>query len=177
MTVVRPTGVALYAALAEQIYRRDNRDQALADGDIFGQGQFAQGGFATQQTGLSLNGDGFYYQEGPDNGFVARVVKVESTYIIVYRGTDLSGSQAELAADQLGFKNSERVDSGDFDSNLALGPGTWDRTQLDDAVALADAVIDRAAQDSSNVIVVGQSLGGGLAGLMAGCDGMIAAIR
>jgi hypothetical protein len=86
MTITPPTGEALYAALSEQVYNRDAKDQSLTDDDIFGQGVVpGKAGIIT--SGLLLDaGDGYYYQQGLDNGFAARVVQQDGKFIVVLRG-------------------------------------------------------------------------------------------
>ena len=124
--------------------------------------------------------EGYYYNTVENNGFVARVVKVGSTYTVVFRGTDLSGSLSEFISNNLGYLepelqgllDSNKVDTGDFDSNYRLGFGTWSGSQLDDALALVQAVRDQAAIDGDDVVLTGQSLGGRLAGLVGVMTGL-----
>lgn len=103
------TLLSVYAALAENVYRRDsNNDQALSIPEI---GELTGVSLAVEplsaevtvfgQDGQSLgnlqtNGD-YYYSE---RGFVGMIVQVEGKYVVVFRGTDttLSGWSSVRAA-------------------------------------------------------------------------------
>ncbi len=194
MTVKNPreiSDIAFYSALAEQVYRRHPSDQSLTDKDIFGSlvdnvTLGPQSAYVDIGAAVKLKADGttgyFYSQdfdangnlidESAGNGFVARVVKIGTQYTIAYRGTDLSGDFSEIARDQVGYKNSDGVDSGDFFVNRNAGGGTFERTQVDDALALYHKIKALAADDNNaSVVVTGQSLGGGLAGLVGAITG------
>jgi predicted esterase YcpF (UPF0227 family) len=82
----------------------------------------------------------------------------------VLRGTDF-GTIFNVSLEQqtiFGF------DKEDLLNDALLGAGTTLPSQFDDALALTQAVIDQLGGDRSKVVVVGQSLGGGLAGLVSG---------
>jgi trimeric autotransporter adhesin len=161
------TDLQMAAALCEQVYRRDNLDQQLDSTEA------SAGGFGTvlniqntQIAGFTLD-NGFYYNNV--SGFVAQIVQANGKIFVVFRGSDLSSGFGDalipaLFGDPLGGgQNSSTVDQQDWANNFVLGLGTVQRSQLDDAVALLQAV--KAANPSGEIVVTGQSLGGGLAGL------------
>ena len=88
--------------------------------------------------------------------------------IVVFRGTDMAGGLQDLLidlyAELVGLGPlSSNVDVKDFNlANFPLGLGRPGTTQLDDALALTHAAEAVAAQTGQQVVVVGQSLGGGL---------------
>ncbi len=180
MTVTQPTGTALYAALSEQVYNRDGTDQAFTDQDLFGSGNAGFSG--VDVAGLIKTDDGYYYNKDTSdpgdlgNGFAARVVKQGEKYIITFRGTDLAGELIDIAAGQLGWTDetpgTSVVDNRDFDTNFALGAGEFGPTQLDDALRLVDAILAQEGVGPEDVVVTGQSLGGGLAGLVTALRGV-----
>lgn len=70
--------------------------------------------------------------------------------------------------DQFAEDEPRNSDIGDFVNNINLGNGLHRNTQLDDAMALASYALNQlAGGDPSKVVVVGQSLGGGLAGVVS----------
>lgn len=111
--VTDPTTLAVYAALAENVYRRDsNKDQALSVNEIgvltgvnvvaraansgvivAGQDEGPLASWTdsggTTHNDLAVDGD-YYYS---DRGFVGMIVEVGGKYVVVLRGTDttLSG--------------------------------------------------------------------------------------
>ena len=132
----------------------------------------------------------FYYA---NDGFVASVVKdeVADKYVVVFRGTDSAASittallvgvlQAtnllNALPSWLHAKLQAVTDENDVETNTLLGYGSSGPNigtsgiqgpgQLGDALALTQAVIAAAGGDASKVTVVGQSLGGGIAGLVS----------
>lgn len=147
------------AGLAEMVYRRNINDQPLTIDDI-GASDFAVNDIPTS---LTLKDNGFYYDDS--QGFVARVVSgPDGRIYVVLRGTDF-GTIFNVSLQQqtiFGF------DKEDLLNDALLGAGTTLPSQFDDALALTQAVIDQLGGDRSKVVVVGQSLGGGLAGLVSG---------
>ena len=130
----------------------------------------------------SAEGTIFYYNDA--TGFVGHVAQVGNKIYVSYRGTDLAGGMgtalgAALEAKiKVGWGDSDYVDHRDFDTNVRLGSGTTLPSQLDDALVLYDMAARYAAQQESSapgttfqVIVSGQSLGGGLSGLVSGITG------
>jgi hypothetical protein len=128
------------AALAELIYRRNSKDLPVTLGplgDIVGKNDPD----IVKPLSLTKN-DGFYYDDAI--GFVGQVVDANDKIFVVFRGTDFEGGLTGV----------------DFtDGNVPLALGTFDNTQLDDAIALTKA----AMATGKTVIVTGHSLGGGLA--------------
>ena len=157
--------IQLSAALSEYIYRRDDKDQSITYTDL--KLQFVA------FSDLSLPNDGSAYYNN-QNGFVGSVFEDQTRIFVVFRGTDIAGSIPGLVSAKLGWgpnttpsaPNDVAYDLGDASTNLSLGLGTFDRTQLDDALALTQAALDKA--NGKQVIVTGQSLGGGLASLVSG---------
>lgn len=159
--------LSIDAGLAEWVYHRAVTDQGLSLGDIsstlntvtFEQKVLAQYGFR-------LGSDGFIYNIA--DGFTAAVVQEQTTknYTIVYRGTD---------AGDAGDANNADARDRDQDSLLG-GPGTLAPNQATDAINLADAVLALATAQGRDVHVVGQSLGGGLAALVAAARGVSASL-
>jgi hypothetical protein len=162
------------AALCEQVYRRDDKDQQISDNDLNVQAVDVLSNL--QGSGVVATGGGWYYDNS--TGFVGRVVSDGTTTYVVFRGTDMSGGFSDLANDiaanyfpSLGLTPTGKVDLNDFFyGNQPLGTGTTGVTQLNDALALAQAA--QASAGSQPVVVVGQSLGGGLAGLVAAMIGL-----
>ena len=162
------------AALCEEIYRRATEDQQLTDNNL--QVKAVDVSANLQGTGLVPTGDGWYYDNS--TGFVGRVVSDGNTTYVVIRGTDFSGGFPDLAQDvtanyfpSLGLTPTGKVDLNDFFlGNQPLGIGTTGKTQLNDALALAQAAQASAGQQP--IVVTGQSLGGGLAGLVAAMTGL-----
>ncbi len=161
------TQLQLAAALAEQVYNRNADDNPISLGEL-GVDPVPN---LPQPVGLTPNG-GFFYSP---RGFVGEVVTDGTTIYVVFRGTDLSvsfqdGLKAARAAglNQLAPSASGgQIDVGDCANDLLLGAGTAQQTQLDDALALTQAAKALAALSGKQVVVVGQSLGGGLAGLVS----------
>ncbi len=157
------------AALADEIYRRDTLDfgiRVLSDEVADIAATAITLGHLTTRDGAMVTQVGDYYY-GMDTGFVGRVVEKDNVIYVVYRGTDLAGGLADIAAANLGYSDPDpaRIDVHDWDmANVPLGAGTLGRSQLDDALALYDAA--KAASQGKQIVVVGQSLGGGLAGLV-----------
>jgi hypothetical protein len=170
-------GIQLAAALAEEIYRRNLKDIPVKLTEI---------GVAAVNLGLlsgfqsasatPIDGGIYYYTA---RGFVGEVVQKGGLFYVVFRGTDSAesfsaGIAKALAFDALGnqtvLDSSGESDLGDWGNNLLLGSGTGAQTQLDDALALTQAAIAAAGGDKSKVVVVGQSLGGGLAGLVSAIE-------
>lgn len=164
--------IKLAVALSDEIYRRADSDFGVKADDDLGV-SVALGDVETIPTrngGVLQRIDDYFY--GMDTGFVGRVVKKGDVYYVVYRGTDMSGGlDGSTLATIFGGSPSSQVDAFDFTkANFPLALGRTGRTQLDDALALYDAA---AAQvGSSKVVVVGQSLGGGLAGLVSALRGV-----
>src|SRR5262249_6623251 len=73
---------------------------------------------------------------------------------------------------QTALDSSRKSDIGDWVNNLNLARGWWtfEQTQLDDALALTRAAKAYAAATLQHIVVVGQSLGGGLAGLVSAIE-------
>ena len=59
----------------------------------------------------------------------------------------MGGDFFEMAQRYAGWAPSTKLDLGDMATNTALSPGTYNRTQLDDALALYDAAKARALTD------------------------------
>jgi len=115
---------------------------------------------------------GYYYND--TTGFVGRVVEANGKIFVVFRGTDLAGSLSDIVSAKLGFQKTPGVvDIKDYDyANIALGWGTTGTSQLNDALALTRAAEAVAQQTGKQVVVAGQSLGGGLAGLVSVIEGI-----
>jgi hypothetical protein len=161
------TGLQTAAALAEQIYRRTTEDQQLTDEEI-GVEAVNVNNLPSSITPDPNGVPGWYYDYA--TGFVGRVVTDGAVTYVVFRGTDMSGGLSDavtdIAANYFHVGTPIKTDVNDFSfANLPLGSGTTERTQLDDAVALAQAA--QVAAGDQIVVAVGQSLGGGLAGLVS----------
>jgi hypothetical protein len=170
MTDAALTQLELTAALAEEIYRRSASDIPIKITDLGVQdakiGPLS--GFAANQ---SPDGAIFYYTV---RGFVGQVVQQGNTLYVVFRGTDSAGTFTDGFTQAAASNFSETApdparqsDLGDFANDVLLGLGTGQQTQLDDALALTQAAKVQAAAQGLQVVVVGQSLGGGLAGLVS----------
>ena len=182
-------GTAFYAALSEHVYRRkDDTDQAIKLSDI-SDGLTPLLGIGVQSFGLSLTQEasGYIYSTGGGtSGFAALVTKVGSKYVITFRGTDstVSAWSSVWNANWLNNPpppqnpatlNGNAIDAGDSYSNRNLGSGTTAVTQWDAAKALVQLILTSPAfanNVASNVVVAGQSLGGGLAGLASAYFGV-----
>jgi len=156
------------AALAEMVYRRAEQDQALQLSDIDQNAQdLPMGDLASQ--GLTKV-DNYYYDD--NTGFVGRVVTVGDTVYVVFRGTDYQSLLTYTGPDYVdgnyplgqGTTSGTQLSYDSANSALSVVSPSQPATQLDDALALTNAAIASAA--GKNVVVVGQSLGGGLAGLV-----------
>ena len=188
--VTDPTTLAVYAALAEMAYRRDSlNDQALSISDIDAITSLnstvqlpdsAKPVFVTgpdfQNLGNLLT-DGIYYYS--ERGFVGTIVRVGDKFVVIFRGTDttLSGwsSVVAVATGNDTTPDGSIIDLQDSDSNKRLGEGTTGVSQWDDARALTEKAIQLAIDagfTKDAVVVVGQSLGGGLVGLASAILGV-----
>ncbi|TIW98278.1 MAG: hypothetical protein E5V59_08675 [Mesorhizobium sp.] len=93
----------------------------------------------------------------------------DSKIFVVYRGSDLSGDLTDIIIPFLfGATEAANVPAGladplDWGNNGALTLGTLAHTQLDDALRLLQFA--KALPGDKQVVVTGQSLGGGLATL------------
>jgi hypothetical protein len=152
------------AALAEQSYRRAAADQQIQDGDI------GASGVSLSPIGLQQDGtSAFYYNNA--TGFVGRVVIANGKVFVAFRGTDMAGGISDLLAAKVGFERTSAIDVKDFDyANSPLSFGTSSASQLDDALALTRAAKTFAASQGMELVVAGQSLGGGLAGLVSAIE-------
>jgi hypothetical protein len=176
------------AALAEQIYRRAAADQALEVGGIGLPGTDVDLG-PSPPTGLTTVApgapdDGTYYYDDK-TGFVGRVVQNAGTVYVVFRGTDLgsvpgnfdvldwASANIPLA---LGTQSTAFTFSLDKTTNLAVptisveDTGNAAETQFDDALRLTLAAMKAAP--GQRIVLVGQSLGGGLASLVSAVLGL-----
>jgi Ca2+-binding RTX toxin-like protein len=164
------SGIQLAAALAEQIYHRNTTDDPITLGQL-GLGTVDLGKVSGLTSDDSVDGTTYY----SPRGFVGEVVETSDTVYVVFRGTDISGSflSGFQAAESAGL-NQNAVDPsgvndlGDISNDILLGQGTGQQTQLDDALALTRAA--EANAGGKKVVVVGQSLGGGLAGLVSAIE-------
>jgi hypothetical protein len=178
------SGMALYAALSEHIYRRDAvLDQTIKLVDITG--TTAPLTLSSLPAGLNLQNDGgyIYSSGGGTSGFVAMVNLIGGKYVVTFRGTD--STYTAYGSVYAGALNGNTpvpttpgliqgiLDYGDVYTSRNLGSGTTLTTQWDAAKALVDLVINNLAQgDKSKVVVTGQSMGGGLAGLASAYFGV-----
>ncbi len=154
------TDLQVAAALSEQAYRRSNLDQQLTDEDIGVSDDVA----GDLQGSPIVKVDGYYYNYA--TGFVGRILEANGKIFVVYRGTDVSGGPLAVADAIAGTGWAEGyADTHDWQNNLALGSGTLEESQLTDALALYEAAAAVAA--GREIVVTGQSLGGGLAGLVS----------
>ncbi|QFT68647.1 Bifunctional hemolysin/adenylate cyclase precursor [Labrenzia sp. THAF35] len=124
---------------------------------------------------------------GYDNGFVARVVEIGGIHYIVFRGSDASygsilgpvlagawhAQGSEVEAEPGDFQDPSRaINYADWYWNGAQGVGTIDRNaQIFNALEVAEAVREAVGNDD-NIVVTGQSLGGGLAGVVGAVTGL-----
>jgi Lipase (class 3) len=113
--------------------------------------------------------DGYYYNDS--SGFVGRIIEADGKAFVVFRGSDLSSSDPldllrvfrPEPADLLPGAGNV-ADPYDWSNDFNLLVGTVGRTQLDDALALLELAKQHYSTDQ--IIVTGQSLGGGLASLV-----------
>lgn len=177
------------AALADFIYARASADQALTLADINRQlsanltivtdavvNAFPDAAAAYSQAlsdGMVQSANNFFYS---NTGFVGAIVQEGDKYTIVLRGSD-GGSTMTTTDLQNALLNGDsgdgQIDGPDWHQNVLMGRGYLaERTQADDALALAKIAIELAGGDLSKVSVVGQSLGGGLAGIVTAVYGI-----
>jgi VCBS repeat-containing protein len=159
------TNEALYAALADEVYQRNNSDQPLSSfpsgtgsiKTVSGLTFTPYAGVSLADTGLvadDVNNNGMVYSSTGD-GFAAQVLENGPNVVVVFRGTDLGNTT---------------TDTGDILNDVRLGTGTANPSQATDMTKLMDAVIAAVQATGgglSNITVAGQSLGGGLA-ILAG---------
>ena len=183
--------LALYAALSEQVYRRayvdKHADQPLAvDGDGSPEEQVANaipGQTLIDPKGLNHAGDQLTqgrflfdnnYIYDVSNGFVAMVTQgADESYTVTFRGTDAGDASfwTLASATVFGVSTPVKLDQLDWNTNLLLGQGDGlDNSQAQDAINLTKAVIANA--NGASVTVIGQSLGGGLAGIVSSVLGI-----
>jgi hypothetical protein len=175
------TDVQLYSALCSDVYHHNDDDQWIdlpdIQKDLKPVGDLANQVPNFYQLGFTAADDGFYYKP---NGFGARVVldEISNKYIIVYRGTDFNDLTNTGVPGQvvkaLTFGRSRQTgtgagtdqnDIGDIVADIQTGKGEWYADdQAHDAIKFAEAVQQLAG--TKKVVVTGQSLGGGLAGLV-----------
>jgi Ca2+-binding RTX toxin-like protein len=188
-------GDVLYSALSENVYRRNTLlDQGLAlneirlDGSLLVDSSYTAGPNFIGNWGLNLAYDpqGYIYSTGGNtSGFGALVVQdmLTGKWVITFRGTDstVNGWTAGLAnltnwssptppSGPTLFGGPGKLDYGDGYTGGALGFGTTSVTQWDAAKKLVAQVI--ADHGAANVVVTGQSLGGGLAALASAYFGV-----
>lgn len=163
------------AILADHVYRRP-----VTDGEISlesaGLSQLQLNATISELSSVFNFNSGFAYS---GRGFVGEIVREGSgqneKFYVVFRGTDsneafMTGFTKALGGlrDQFAEDESRNSDIGDFVNNVNLGKGRHHNTQLDDAMALARYALNQlAGGDPSKIVVVGQSLGGGLAGVVS----------
>ena len=174
------TDVQMAAALSEQVYRRANIDQQLLNNDIgeqillIPQAVNAAVRWPTA-AGYAVTDQQFYYDD--NTGFVGQIVRANGKIFVVYRGTDMAGGLFDFVGafvqDKIGvgWQSSTAIDAGDVASNVSLGFGTLNRSQADDALALYRLAAAVANITGEEVVVAGQSLGGGLAGIVSAVTG------
>jgi hypothetical protein len=165
------SGIQLAAALAEEVYRRNPNDLPITLANLTGTSAVPLDPPPGLSVAAGADGSIYYYSS---RGFVGQVVLKDNTLYVVFRGTDASSSfldgfskAAASGFDQTAIDASHLSDLGDFTSDLLLGQGTARQTQLDDALALTRAAEAEANARGKQVVVVGQSLGGGLAALVS----------
>lgn len=165
------TDLQMAAALCEQVYRRSDLDQQLG---VLPQqappGALPEGfgGSDIIAHSSNINGfdneNGFYYND--DTGFVGRIIEANGKVFLVLRGSDLSGSWSAVPGSLGVTLDLDYADSFDWSNNTDLGLGTTGYSQLDDALKLLEEAKNLASARGAEVVVAGQSLGGGLAGLI-----------
>ena len=169
------TDLQISAALCEEIYRRNDKDYSLNVSDELGLTSVDYGDIPGLTRNISETGDVYYYST---KGFVGRVVSDGSKLYVVFRGTDsaegfLTGAYSAITKGVLGnleIRNDpsdNKSDLGDWGTNSLLGgSGTFESTQLEDALLLTRIAKQDALSNNLSIQVTGQSLGGGLAGLV-----------
>ena len=167
-----------YAALADFVYRRSNLDQPLTLTEINGslalETDYVAFALSNPPSRLLVDdeppNDEYYYSE---RGFGAQVYQKGSDYVVVFRGTDTTSFDPVLVGTAAAFGVSlppRATDAPDWKQNVGLGIGdSGSDTQARDAIELTQALIARLTDDlgegNFTVSAVGQSLGGGLAGI------------
>src|SRR5262249_40512688 len=130
------TQAQIAAALCENVYRRSDNDQPLSLTDINAEASDVNLSDASPQ-GLTTDGSGYWYDNS--TGFVGRVVDVNGTVYVVFRGTDW-GTGGTVTKDQIvsAIRSAGTagpigaIDPLDFTrANLILGTGTAIGTQWD----------------------------------------------
>ena len=149
------------SALAEMVYRRDPQDQAIDLPNIADASDLPG---VVVSPPLKRVGN-FFYDDA--TGFVGRVVQANGQVYVVFRGTDAAVlSLSTMIAAVAHLNDPSVIDANDINkADIPLGQGTMSATQFDDALALTRAA--QQAAGSRPVVVVGQSLGAGLAGLVS----------
>lgn len=180
------TDVQMASALAEQIYRRSQdgshnlNDHGITLKDLNANSVSLEIQGLQPDTDISdgAHPDTYYYSA---QGFVGHLVVKDGTLWVVFRGTDSAesflagGLKAGIpwAVDDFEAQDSShQSDLGDWITNKNLASGTLGRSQLDDAMSLTNAAIAYAAANNLTVKVAGQSLGGGLAGIVSAITGL-----
>jgi hypothetical protein len=180
--MVASNNLEIYSALADMVYHRsdvlNSADQPITLPEISpGLSPVKAIDLSTSQmtslqnAGLQVADDGYVYN--PSNGFVGMIVRQGSKYVVVFRGTDAGNATFPDVAWSIvnGSAPSSHIDNLDMLQNKAMGSGTYDpASQAANALALADIAIQLAG-GVSNVVVTGQSLGGGLAGIVGAVTG------
>jgi len=117
----------------------------------------------TQNIEAFTRDNGYYYNN--DTGFVGQIVEANGKIFVVFRGSDLSSGFGDAISaffsDPEPGGDASTVDAQDWSDNHKLGTGTIEYTQLDDALALLRYA--KANSGGQEIVVTGQSLGGGLA--------------
>ena len=176
------TKLQISAALCEEIYRRSNSDDPLNISNLGLKSLDFEENSKIKELTLNISENDHYYYS--TKGFVGRVVTDEATkqMYVVFRGTDsaesfLAGATKAIskgALNDLTVRNdpeSNLSDLGDWGTNSLLGAyGTLKETQLEDALALTRAAKAIAERDGYELNITGQSLGGGLAGLVGAIE-------
>jgi hypothetical protein len=196
------SGLTLYSALSEQVYRRSYRrdaaDQPLiipGDGgsDNLTADISISGWSLVVPTVLNIQNDGqsslpsqftisgnYIYDIA--TGFVAMVATDgNGNYVVTFRGTDAGDFKSStLIAGALNYLTgggtapppANEIDDNDLTQNFLMGSGlALNQSQAQDAIDLTKAVIALAG-NANNVTVTGQSLGGGLAGIVSSVLGV-----
>ncbi|MGJ4927436.1 calcium-binding protein [Bradyrhizobium sp. HKCCYLS2038] len=181
------TDEARYALLCEHIYRRNEQlDQSLKLLDILpGQANPLRLSLGNDSKYILQNSDNYIYSKpGGANGFAAMVNQVGDKYVVTIRGTDTAlGAWTSIWAQMLAGNQpvppsgdnlyNGKIDYGDAYTSRNLGQGTVDVTQWDATKELVSFVLNNLAGGvASKVVVTGQSLGGGLAGLASAYFGV-----
>ncbi|MCS3761248.1 calcium-binding protein [Bradyrhizobium centrosematis] len=182
---IQLTGAALYAALSEHIYRRNETlDQSIKLSDITGGDSRPFQFVLPSSLNYLTNENGYIYSgSGGTTGFAAMVNFVNGKYVVTIRGTDsaLTAYQSILQGILNGSAPTPtfpslvqgKLDNGDAYTSRMLGWGTGAVTQWDATKGLVEYVIQTFAHgDASQVVVTGQSMGGGLAGLASAYFGV-----